>query len=158
MATTFYFGGVNITSTTVATSGANIIVSNIYRPLKKNLTRHKVEIPGRFGSWDFGGGGGRDYTIKVGLIITANTAAQVMTCVDSLDYALRGKESLIFSDSTTKTHQAQVFSAVMLTPEGSGNVVRATINFECDAEDFDVVTSAPTAVATAAGNTPSVVT
>ena len=156
MATTFYFGGTNITS--VATTGTTIRISNVYRPIKKSVTRHKVEIPGRFGSWDFGGGVERDYQIKVGLIITANTVAQIMPCVDAIDAALRGKDTLVFSDSTTKTHQAQVYSASILTPEGPGNIARATINFECDATDYNVVVDASKATATAAGLTASVVT
>lgn len=134
MATTFYWStSTNNDIKDVAPSGSEIRIANVYRPLRKPVTRHKVEIPGRVGSWDFGGGVERDYTVSVDLIITGDRSSDVMACAEAVDTFLTGKEPLVFSDSTGTTHQAQIFSEITLTPEGPGNVARATLEFECDA-------------------------
>ena len=136
MATTFYWGGTSTTHdiTDVATTGTRIVVSNVYRPLRQSVTRHKVEIPGKTGSWDFGGGVRRDYSISVDLIIVASKSSDVTACATALETALEGKENLIFSDSTSMVHTGQIFSEITMTPEGSGNIARATLEFECDGE------------------------
>ena len=157
MATTFYWGGTSTTHdiANVATTGTQIVVSNVYRPLRQSVTRHKVEIPGRRGSWDFGGGERRDYSISVDMIIVAEKTTQVMACVDAIEYALDGKKTLIFSDSTAKVHTGQIFSEITLTPDGTGNIARATIEFECDATG-PVEVDAAAATATASGVVPTV--
>ena len=114
-----------------ATTGTQIILSNIYRPLRKPVTRHKVEIPGRKGSWDFEGGVERDYTVSVDLTITADRSSNVMACASAVGTFLAGKEDFYFTDSTGTTHTGQIFSEVDLTPEEPGNVARATLIFEC---------------------------
>ena len=129
--TTFYFDGTDITS--VATTGTSIVVNSIRRPIRKSVTRHKLEIPGRKGSWDFGGGVERDFSITVGLIIISTASSNLMACVDAVDTALDGKATLYFSDSTGTTYQAQVYSEIALATEGNGDIGRATITFECDA-------------------------
>jgi len=114
-----------------ATTGTQIILSNIYRPLRKPVTRHKVEIPGRRGSWDFGDGVERDYTVSVDLTIVATNSAGVMECAAAVDTFLNGKEDFYFTDSTGTIHKGQIFSEIDLTPEEPGNVARATLIFEC---------------------------
>ena len=131
MAVTVTFDGTDITS--VATTGTEIIIGNISRPLRKPVTRHKVEIPGRAGSWDFGGGVERDYTVSIDITITGGTTTQIMTCAAALDTLLDGKGDLVFSDSPAVTHSAQIYSQIMLNPEGAGKIARATLQFECDA-------------------------
>ena len=153
MATTFTFGGTDITS--VATTGTEIKINNIYRPLRNSVTRHKVEIPGKAGSWDFGGGVERDYTVTVDMTIVGGSVAQVMTCADAIDEALDGKEFLIFSDAPVKKHLAQIYSEITLSPKGSGNVVRATLKFECDGGPIEYI-PVTAAAASVVGIAPSV--
>jgi len=131
MATTFYWNDTDIRDK--APQNTEIIISNIYRPLRKPVTRHKVEIPGRAGSWDFGGGVEMDFPVSVDIVITANDSAGVMSCAAAIEGELTGKGALKFSDRETVTYQAQTFSEITLTPEGAGNIARATIEFECDA-------------------------
>jgi len=134
MATTFFWSTsyTDITSTDVAPAGTEIKIANVYRPLIKPVTRTKVEIPGRQGAWDFESGSEGDYTISVDLVIVASKSSDVMACATSIASLLDGKDNLVFSDSTGTTHKAQIFSEVTLTPEGLGNVARATLAFECD--------------------------
>ena len=136
MATTFFWS----TSTDndikdQAPAGSEIRIANVYRPLRKPMTRTKVEIPGRAGSWDFEMGVERDYTVSVDLIITGDRSSDVMACASAVETFLSGNEPqpLVFSDSTSVTHMAQIYSEITLTPEGPGNIARATIEFECDA-------------------------
>jgi hypothetical protein len=135
MATTLFWNSTDIKK--VATTGTQIIISNVYRPLRKPVTRHKVEIPGRPGAWDFGDstsfpGVERDYTVSVDLTITANRSSDVMACAAAIDSLLAGKEKFYFSDSTSTIHTGQIFSEIDLIPEEPGNVARATLIFECD--------------------------
>jgi hypothetical protein len=133
MATTFYFSTAYTNITSVATTGVTIRVTNVYRPLIKSYTQHRVEIPGRTGSWDFGGGVQRDYTISVDLALTASKSSNIMATAAAIATLLQGKKgSLIFSDTTSVTHTAQIYDEIRLVPEGPG-VARATLNFECDA-------------------------
>ena len=134
MAFTFYCSSSDYTDITDrATTGATVVISNVYRPLRKAYTRHKVEIPGRAGAWDFGGGVARDYTISVDMIITASRSSDVMATAAAIQSTLDTKQSIWFSDSTGTRHIAQVFSELRLRPQPSGNVARVRINFECDA-------------------------
>ena len=158
MALTFYWSTVETDITGVATTGTKIILSNVYRPLRKPVTRHKVEIPGRPGAWDFGGSVERDYKITVDLIITASKSSDVMACAEAIDSTLDGREPLYFSDSTGTVHRAQIFSEITLTPEGLGNVARATLEFECQEESrfASEHVAIPIATATAEGTAPTV--
>ncbi len=127
----FTFKGSDIS--TAETTGTEILVTRIARPLMPPVTRHKVEIPGRAGAWDFGGGVERDFLIPVDITIVAQHSSQIMPCQRKIADTLAGKGSLIFSDDTGQTYNAQVFEGIMPEPVGAGNVVRATIIFECDA-------------------------
>ena len=129
--TTFTFDAVDIK--TVATAGTEILINRIERPVMKPVTRHKVEIPGRAGSWDFGGGVARDFTITVQLTIVGGNSGQVIACSRAIASALAGKKALIFGDDLTQSYQAQVYEMVMQEQLGVGSAVRATIIFECDA-------------------------
>jgi len=135
MATTFYWSTAQTDITGVAPTNSEIIISNVYRPLIKPMTRHRVEIPGRVGSWNFEGGVARDYTISVDLIITGARSSDIQACAAQIENTLSDNkpQPLVFSDSTGTTHQAQIYSEITLTPEGPGNVARATLEFECDA-------------------------
>ena len=140
MATTFYWttrspssaGVLGDNIKTKATTGSEIIISNVYRPLRKPVTRTKVEIPGRIGSWDFEDGVEQDYSVSVDIVITALKSSNVVACAEAVDTFLDGKQSLIFSDATGTVHTGQIYSEITLTPEGLGNVARATLEFECD--------------------------
>jgi hypothetical protein len=130
---TFYFSTAYTDIKTMSTTGVTIHVTNVYRPLIKSYTRHKVEIPGRTGSWDFEGGVQRDYDISVDLAITATRSSSIMATAAAIATLLQGKKDwLIFSDTTGTTHTAQIYDEIRLVPEGPG-VARATLNFECDA-------------------------
>ena len=132
MATTFYYSTDYTDITTTATTGARIVIKNVHRPLRVGYTRHKLEIPGRTGSWDFGGGVARDYMVTVDMIIIGSRSSDVMATAAAVETALNAKQEIVFSDSTDVTHTAQIFSEIQLTPEGAGNIARATIEFECD--------------------------
>ena len=129
--TTFTFGGTDIK--TIASTGTEIIITSIKRPLKRPTTRHKVEIPGRPGAWDFGGGVARDYIVSVEIIIIGETSSKMLECARAIDTLLTGKDALVFSDDPTVTHQAQVFEGITLEPQKVSFIARATIIFECDA-------------------------
>jgi len=119
---------------TLATTGAAITISNIYRPMLKPHTRHKVEIPGRAGAWDFGNSVAQDYTISVDMIISASRSSEVMATAAAIAAKIEGnRDRIIFSDSTKEIHFGQVFEEVALAPEGAGNVAMTKIVFECDA-------------------------
>jgi hypothetical protein len=130
MGTTLTWGGVSLASTAGSTEA--IRINQIQRPIRKPVTRHKVEIPGRKGSWDFGGGVERDYSIVMNMTIVASNAANLQTAVKKIDTFFDGKKALIFSDDTGTIHTAQIYEMCLVTPVGLGNVARATINFECD--------------------------
>lgn len=115
-----------------APAGAHVRVNSVYRPLIYPVTRHKIQIPGRAGSWDFGGGVKQDYEITVDITIFGDTEEAVMDCVEVLSDFLSGKKDLIFSDKPDVTHTAEIYQGASLTHEGWGNVVRGTIVFECD--------------------------
>lgn len=132
--TSFTFGGTDLKDQIPSGSNVQIIIEEINRPLRKPVTRHKIEIPGRAGSWDFGGGVARDYIISVTLAIVGDHD-KVLECARNIDSFLDGKEALIFDDDPTVSHEAQVFEGVMLKddPQHDNNLARATIVFECDA-------------------------
>lgn len=132
MATSFTFGGTDIN--TQAPEGVQIIIEEINRPLRKPVTKHKIEIPGKAGSWDFGGGVAQDYTIEVKITIAGDHDA-VLECARNIDSFLDGKETLIFTDEPAESHEAQVYEGIILEddPRNGSNVATATITFECDA-------------------------
>ena len=132
--TSFTFGGTDLQVQIPTASNVQIIIEEINRPLRKPVTRHKVEIPGRAGAWDFGGGVARDYIISVRLTIVGDHD-KVLECASNIDGFLDGKETLIFDDDPTVTYQARVFEGIMLEddPQHDNNLARATIVFECDA-------------------------
>ncbi len=117
-----------------APTGAEIRITNIQRPIIYPVTRRKVDIPGRDYSWDFGDGDLEDYNIQVDIVITATTAEVAQECVEDVASFLTGKENLKFSDSDI-IHHARIYSASMASPEGRGNVIRASFNFECDGNE-----------------------
>ena len=132
MSLTFTWGGDDILAQ--ATTGTTIYLGRITpRPFKKAVTRHKVEIPGRKGSWDFGGGVERDYTIMAELFIKGDTSANVMACAEALATFLKGKEELIFSDAPTTVHVAEVYDEIPMDYEMDIRLGSITVVFECDA-------------------------
>ena len=132
MSTKLHYSSSYTDLASVATTGVTIRIGNIYRPLMKPYTRHKVEIPGRAGAWDFGGGVVRDYAVSVNFIITGPRSSDVQATAAAMTSALSTKQTIVFSDATSVAHTAQVYNAVQLTPDGAGNVARARIDFECD--------------------------
>ena len=137
MGFSFTWGGVDFktgTNTTAVTTRLNI--TNLTRPLKKPQTKHKIEVPVRVGSWDFGGSVERDYLIDVDFVIVGEDSAGVMARAKNIAEFFESTnetEELIFDDSTGITHNAQIYEPIQLSPEGPGNVARSTITFECQA-------------------------
>ncbi len=127
--TSFTWDGDDIKDQAVV--GSEVKVNNIYRPLIYPVKRRKVQVPGRDGSYDFGTGAAEDYTITVDITIIGDTAALAQETAEAIAAFLVDKETLIFSDTAT-THTAEVYDMVTMGPEGKGNVIRATIVFECD--------------------------
>lgn len=137
MGFSFTWGGDDFKTATDTTAiDTKVNITSLDRPLKKPQTRHKVEIPGRAGSWDFGGSVERDYLIDVDFVIVGEDSAGVMTRAGNIETffeTTNETEELIFDDSTDVVHNAQVYEAIELSPEGPGNIARGTITFECQA-------------------------
>ncbi len=127
--TTFTWDGDDVK--TVGPVGTEIKINNIFRPFTIPLRRRKLQVPGRDGSWDFGPDGRSDYVVGVEMTIIGDTAALAQECAEEVGTFLEGKHELIFSDSSV-VHEAQIYEAAALTPEGRKNVIRLTVNFECD--------------------------
>ena len=104
-------------------------ISNV-TPARPSYTRHKVQIPGKVGSYDFGNNQSQDYTITVSVIVVGSTREQLRTRITGLFNALEGKGTLK-SDSIDV--EAQVYDPVVMEENVVGNVARGDIVFECDA-------------------------
>ncbi len=98
-------------------------------PARPSYTRHKVSIPGRPGSYDFGNNQAEDYAISVGITIVASGRAQLRSRIDGLFTTLDGKGTLT---TTGISCEAQVFDVVTFDENMAGTVARGTIIFECD--------------------------
>ena len=125
--TTFTFKGVNVN--TIVTK---IMISEIRRPVRPEVTRRKIQIPGRAGSWDFGLGDKQDFNIEVDFNIVAASSGQLMTLMRSLSTFLDGKGSLVFSDDQSKTYTAQVYKIITPRKRVFSYACSGTIIFECD--------------------------
>ena len=124
----------NVDLTTAATGTTRMVISAVSRPIRKPMTRRKLAIPGRAGSYDFGVGVAQDYTITVSGHITGTTSANVQTALASLSALLAGKEDLVISDQPAVTHTAQVYDEIRISPRpGMSRAVDFAITFECDA-------------------------
>ena len=109
--------------------------TDVSRPAICPRTRHKVKIPGRPGTWDFPGSVMEDYTVSVELAIIGDTMALAVECAEEVRGLVQGqKGALVFSDSD-REHEAEVYDAVSMHHEGAGNIIRASITFECDAKE-----------------------
>jgi len=128
---TFTFGGVDVKNN--LPEGTELIVREVRRPLKKPKTRHKVAIPGRAGSWDFGGEVAQDFPVEVDITIFSDTYDKVMSAARQVASNLDGKELLIFDDDPTESYTAQVYEMIGMEAQQVANHVQATIIFDCDA-------------------------
>ena len=126
---TFSFKGVSVT-----TIVADILIPEIRRPLRPQVTRHKLEIPGKSGSWDFGDGVKQDFNIEVDFILRGATVEETRNQARALDTFLDGKGDLVFTDDPGETYSARVYAAIGLDKIVFSRVVEGTIIFECDAE------------------------
>ena len=124
--TTFSFKGVSITDII-----PDIMIPEIRRPVRPEVTRRKVEIPGRDGAWDFGQGRKRDFEIEVDFTIKANSSNELMEKKRSLSTFLDGKGSLVFTDDLDEVYQAQVFNKIITRKQVFSYVQSGTIVFEC---------------------------
>jgi len=130
---TFSFKGTDIKD--VAPPGSRINVTDVSRPVIYPRTRHKVKIPGRAGTWDFPGSVAEDYTVSVELAIIGDAMALAVECAEEVRGLIQGqKGTLVFSDQPEKEHGAEVYEAIMMRHDGAGNIIRASIVFECDAQ------------------------
>ncbi len=98
-------------------------------PARPSYTRHKVSIPGRPGSYDFGNAQAEDYAISVGITIVASGRVQLRARINALFAALDGKGALVASGISC---QAQVFDNVTFDESMAGTAARGNITFECD--------------------------
>ena len=98
-------------------------------PARPSYTRHKVAIPGKPGSYDFGNNQKEDYAINVNVIVVADNRSDLRTRINALFAALDGK-GLLVSDGISC--QAQVYDNVSFDENMAGNVARGNIVFECD--------------------------
>ncbi len=121
--------------TTVAPAGTQIVVATIQRPLRPPMTRHRVAIPGRAGSWDFGVDVQQDYTITVELVLTAEDSEGLVECAAAVAAELDGEMDLVFDDDEDTTHTARVYEQVNVETEGVPFAARVTIVFECSGGD-----------------------
>ena len=133
---TFSWNATNIQD--LAATGVEILVRDLSFPLRQAISRHKVEIPGRAGSWDFGGGVKQDYNITIVIAVVGKDIDNIMTTLDSLEAALTDKGDLVLSFKPNVTHKAKIYDEIPVDLEGPGGVALVELNFECDAEP-DVV-------------------
>ena len=111
-------------------------VNDVSRPLTKPYTRHKVKIPGRAGTWDFGGGVAEDYSVTVDVTIVAKSSEGAMLSAKAMQDSLEGKKlEITFTDQTSVTHTGQLYEAIMMSHDANGKVIRARLVFECDGDD-----------------------
>jgi len=125
--TTFYFKGVNVTDII-----SDIMIPDIRRPLRPEVTRRKVQIPGRDGSIDFGPGRKLDFNIEVDFTIKANNSSSLMLKMRNLAIFLDGKGELYFTDDTNMKYQAQVSDLITVRKRVFSYVQSGVIVFECD--------------------------
>lgn len=111
---------------------AGVGVTDIIRPTRPPRRRHKVELPGRAGSYDFGNSVAEDYSIQVAIVIQADTAAQLRTRAAALATWADGKGALSFSDAPSTVYQAQVFDEIQMSGPPSARSLRGIITFEVD--------------------------
>ena len=128
--TTFTFGGAAVTSVV-----PDIMIPDIRRPLRPEYRKHKVEIPGRDGSWDFGVSERQDFNIEVDFNILSTTSSALMVSLRELDTFLTGKKELIFSDDTSVSYMARVYAMIALNKRVFSYAQSGTIVFECDSYD-----------------------
>lgn len=124
--TVFSFKGVFITDII-----PNIMIPDIRRPLRPQVTRRKVEIPGRDGAWSFGPGDKRDFNIEVDFTINATSTADLMAKKRALSNFLDGRGELIFTDDLTESYMAEVFAQISTVRRVFSYVQSGTIVFEC---------------------------
>ena len=103
-------------------------------PARPSYTRHKVQIPGKPGSYDFGNSQPQDFAITVSVIVVANDRFQLRARINSLFDALEGKGDLITDGISV---QAKVYEPVIMEENITGNVARGDIVFECDATEVE---------------------
>lgn len=116
---------------THAPAGVEIIVRDVIRPMIKPKTSHKVSIPGRAHSWDFGGEVVIDFSIIVELLISAkNDYADALTCARTLETVLDGELQLIFDDEEDQQYTVKIFDVVNMNKEGTTGIA-LRIDFEC---------------------------
>jgi len=129
----FTFGGQDIIDDTEV-NNTDLLVRSVDRPVREEITRHKIEIPGRHGSYDFGGGVRRDYNVTVNLIILAYTEEEIDTRINKIRNLLKGSKELIFSDSEI-IHKAQIFESFSYDISGVGGSAEISIVFDCNAKN-----------------------
>lgn len=113
-------------------TNAETLIVSVDRPQIKSRTIHRVSIPGRAGSYDFGGGVEQDYTIKIAIKVLGKNQAAVEPALNAIAAYFSGKKALVFDDTPTVTHTAQIYDEISAKTEG---VATATIEviFYCDA-------------------------
>ena len=115
-----------------AVTTARVVVRNVKRPLRPEHTKNKVEIPGKVGSWDFGGNVAKDFLIEVTVGLNATSTANLWTAVEAVATWANGKGELEFTDNSSKKYLAQVYSLIEIDrPVAKAGTIR--IIFECDA-------------------------
>ncbi len=126
--TTFSFKGTNVTDII-----PDIMIPDIRIPLRPEVRKRKMEIPGRDGAWNFGPGEKRDFNIEVDFTINATDNADLRSKMRSLSSFLDGSGELIFTDDPTQTYQAEVYSQISTSKRVFTRVQSGTIIFECQA-------------------------
>lgn len=111
----------------------DILIPDVRRPLRPEVQRRKVVIPGRDGSWDFGPGAKRDFEIEVDFILRGTDTSDLMSKFRLLSAYLDGKGELFFSDDEDEKYQAQVLSLIVPERRVFSYVRSGMIVFECDA-------------------------
>ncbi len=116
------FGGTDLTTL------AGVKITRV-APTRPSYTRHKVSIPGKPGSYDFGGNQPEDYEIIVDVLVTADSRSDLRTRINALFTALDGKKTLTADGIFC---EAQVYSEISMDEHVTGRWARGTIVFECD--------------------------
>lgn len=118
----------------IEVSGAKLFITTVTRPIRKARTSHRLQIPGRPGTWDFGPGVEQDYTITVEAYMMAPTPEARMALANVLDTVLTGKGDLWIYDEPGKTHTATVEEEIVISPDPRRpGAVQVSIPFYCEA-------------------------
>ena len=119
-----------------------IIAKSVDRPILPALRKREMAIPGKHGTYDFGGNtfDSRAITVQLSYIGTSFNELRLRARDIAAWLSQTSYKELIFSDEPDKYYLAKIYDPVGL--ENFFRLGKATIQFECQPFALYVVTSA----------------